>query len=175
MLFSVKARCLVADDEEGRRLDSHSHPGIAPGSPAEDPPNKRPNNTSNSDLTSSSPSTRHTSTCRLGPLAHSGFGEAVPPPTIDFSPPGKTSRTVVLPPLCEAEVTEASAAVISAPGTGGPVSLAATTAVADVWGRESWYFEPTAPPLVDTKVRGHGLINYIDTKAKISSSKKNDL
>jgi hypothetical protein len=154
MLFSVKARCLVADDEQGRRLDSNSHPGIAPGSPAEDPPNKRPNNPSNSDNASTSPCTRNTSTCRLGPLAHSGFGEAVPSPKIDFSPPAKTSRTVVLPPLCEAEVTEASAAVISAPGTDGSVSLAATTAVVDVWGRESWYFEPTAPPLVDTKVRG---------------------
>jgi hypothetical protein len=147
MLFSVKARCLVADDEEGRRLDSNSYPG----SP-EDPPNKRPKNTSNSDNASTSPCTRHTSTCRLGPLAHNA-GESVPPPIVDFSPPAKTSRTVVLPPLCEAEVTEASAAVISVPGTDGPVSLAATTAVVDVWGRESWYFEPTAPPLVDMKVR----------------------
>jgi hypothetical protein len=153
MLYSVKARCLVADDEEGRRLESHSDPGIAPGSP-EDPPNKRSNNTSNSDLTSITPCTRHTSTCRLGTLAHSGFGEAVLSPMEDFSPPAKTSRTVALPPLCEAEVTEGSTAVISVPGTDGPVNLAATTAVVDVWGRESWYFEPTAPPLVDTKVRG---------------------
>ncbi len=148
MLFSVKARCLVADDEEGRRLDSNS---IHPGS-SEDPQNKRSNNTSNSDNASTTPSTRHTSTCRLGPLGHYA-GEAVPSPIEDFSPPAKTSRTVVLPPLCEAEVTEASAAVISVPGTDGPVSLAATTAVVvDVWGRESWYFEPTAPPLIDTKV-----------------------
>ncbi len=153
MIFSVKARCLVADDEEGRRLDSNSHPGIASGSP-EDPTNKRPNITSNSDLTSTSPSTRHTSTCRLGPLGHFA-GEAAPPPIVNFSPSAKTSRTVVLPPLCEAEITEASAAVISVPGTEGPVSLAATSAVVvDVWGRESWYFEPTAPLLVDTKVRG---------------------
>jgi hypothetical protein len=152
MLFSVKARCLVADDEEGRRLDSHSHPGIAPGIP-EDPTHKRPNNPSNSDNASTTPSTRHTSTCRLGPLAHSGFGDAVPPPIEDFSPPAKTSRTVVLPPLCEAEVTEASAAVISVSGTAVPVTLAATTTVVDGWARESWYFEPTAPPLIDTKVR----------------------
>jgi hypothetical protein len=153
MLFSVKARCLVADDEEGRRLKSHSQPGIAPGR-LDDPPNKRQNYPSNSDNASTTPSTRHTSTCRLGPLAHSGFGEAVPSPIEDFSPPARTSRTVALPPLCEAEVTEASAAVISAPGTDVPVSLAATTAVVDVWGRESWYFEPTAPPLIDMKVRG---------------------